>query len=91
LNGGQLHCRQRNVEAERQACEIRLRAERRAGELLAESEKATGHRFGTGGSASSPPTLADQGISKRQSKDWQDLAKVPEDQFEAALAKVPAA
>jgi hypothetical protein len=32
----------RNTEAERQACEIRLRAERRAGQLLKEQPKATG-------------------------------------------------
>ena len=30
----------KNTEAERRACEIRLRAERRAGELLREMEKA---------------------------------------------------
>ena len=29
-----------NVEAERQACEIRLRAERKAGQLLKQIEKA---------------------------------------------------
>jgi hypothetical protein len=33
-----------NVEAERQCCEIRLRAERKAGELLAKTEKAKGAR-----------------------------------------------
>jgi len=31
-----------NVEAERQACEIRLCAERRCGQLLREREKAKG-------------------------------------------------
>ncbi len=30
----------KNTEAERRACEIRLRAERKAGQLLAETEKA---------------------------------------------------
>ena len=34
----------RNTEAERQACEIRLRAERRAGELLADRERSKGGR-----------------------------------------------
>jgi hypothetical protein len=33
-----------NVEAERQCCEIRLRAERKAGQLLAKREKAKGAR-----------------------------------------------
>ena len=34
----------RNTEAERRACEIRLRAERKAGKLLQEMEKAQGRR-----------------------------------------------
>jgi hypothetical protein len=33
-----------NVEAERRACQIRLRAERKAGELLKATEKAKGTR-----------------------------------------------
>jgi hypothetical protein len=77
----------RNVEAERQACEIRLRAERRAGQLLRETEKAKpgpepsdrSHRI------TDPATLSDLGVSKKQSSDWQKLAGVPETDFEDAL------
>jgi hypothetical protein len=85
-----------NVEAERQCCEIRLRAERKAGQLLAKTEKAKGARGqlsgrdGSGGRVLRPPesekTLADLGITKDQSSQWQRLAAVPEPQFEAALA-----
>lgn len=80
-----------NIEAETQCCRIRLRAERRAGELLAKSEKAKGGQpfQATGRTVrpvEAPETLADQGISKTESSDWQKLAKVPEAQFEAALA-----
>jgi hypothetical protein len=42
---GEIYTRQaRNTEAERQACEIRLRAERKAGFLNDEREKAKGNR-----------------------------------------------
>ena len=79
---------------ERQACEIRLRAERRAGQLLAEMEKAKGARErgterGTTRShdvtASAGQTLDDLGVSKRQSSDWQKLAKLPDEEFEEAV------
>lgn len=74
-----------NTEAERQACEIRLRAERKAGQLLREMEKAKG------GNPSLTPrgsakTLGDLGITYDQSSNWQKLADVPDEQFETALA-----
>jgi hypothetical protein len=80
-----------NVEAERQCCEIRLRAERRAGELLRKTEKAKGggdqrsdHR--SNHRTADQPTLAELGITKNQSSQWQQLAGIPHAQFEAALA-----
>lgn len=79
----------RNVEAERQACEIRLRAERRAGQLLRETEKAKGGRPTETGNTVLPvsdrSTLDDLGVSKKQSSDWQKLATVPDNDFEFAL------
>jgi hypothetical protein len=69
----------KNFEAERKACEIRLRAERKAGQILAGTEKAKGGdaatilaRRSTG--ATGVQTLADLGISKDQSSSWQQLA-----------------
>jgi hypothetical protein len=83
----------KNPEPERRACEIRLRAERKAGQLQAVAEKAkaspgnqyTGH-MDRGTEYTGPKTLAELGITKRQSSDWQKLASVPDDVFESALA-----
>lgn len=83
----------RNTEAERQACEIRLRAERKAGQLLAERGKpkrgpdknGSGLRSQRSDDATSE-TISNLGISKQQSSDWQKLADIPDDAFEAALA-----
>jgi hypothetical protein len=73
------------------ATEIRLRAERRAGELLIEMEKNKG--AAAGGKKDSPrgrivqprdsaPKLSDLNINKSQSSRWQQLATVPDDEFE---------
>ena len=78
----------KNTEAERQACEIRLRAERKAGALLKAKEKSKGgrpRRQKTPAPREGVSTLAEEGISEKQSSRWQKLAHVPEEQFEAAL------
>ncbi|MDX0060983.1 hypothetical protein GOC19_32215 [Sinorhizobium meliloti] len=82
----------KNIEAERRACEIRLRAERKAGELRRQEQKAKGFN------AASPPPPGGRtptnderrkelGISKKQDERWQKLAAVPQEEFEAALAE----
>ncbi len=87
---GEVYSRQaKNVENERRACEIRLRAERKAGQLLKEREKAKGGQPYQSTSRSVrgvEKTLAELGVSETQSSRWQGLADVPEDQFEAAFA-----
>jgi hypothetical protein len=83
-----------NKDAERQAIEIRIRAEKRCGEMYAEAAKAVGSDYGGRQDLdgqrvlpSNPPrTLADLGISKQQSSDWQKLAAIPREHFEADLA-----
>ncbi len=75
------------------ATELKVRAERRAGELLKTMPKNPGAR-GSGSNqhevrfskGTTPPTIASQGISKKDSMRWQQLAAVPEEQFEAAIA-----
>lgn len=90
----QIYQRQaRNIDAEKKACEIRLRAERRCGQLLKEREMAKGAQ-GSGSNqhevrsqlATAPETLSDLGISKTQSSRWQKLAAIPEEDFEATFA-----
>jgi hypothetical protein len=81
----------RNTEAERRACEIRLRAERKAGSLLSTMEKAKGAlKRGLeppqSRDATTAKTLSQLGISKDQSSRWQQLAAIPEAEFEEALA-----
>lgn len=84
---------QRNTEAERRACEIRLRAERKVGKLIQQMERARGKRTDLPTSVHDEPklslseTLKSHGISGTQAKRWQKLADVPEDQFEATFAK----
>jgi hypothetical protein len=83
-----------NRDAERQAAEIRIRAERKTGELLRQTKK-NGERAAPAGNLKRGPksaettsetTLADLGISKDQSSDWQKLAEIPKEKFEEALA-----
>jgi hypothetical protein len=89
----QAYARQaRNVELERMALDIRLRAEKKAGKLLDEMAEA-GHRE-TGrppkgikiGTPTTRITLGELGITRSESRKWRKLAKVPEHVFEAALA-----
>jgi hypothetical protein len=78
----------RNIENERCACEVRLRAERKAGQLSRALERSNpGKRkkdlvpiVGT-----KSKSLRDAGISKKQAEQWEKLADISDKQFEAAL------
>lgn len=80
----------KNIEAERRACEIRLRAERKVGELRRQEEKNKGAATPPPERGNRFPTNAERrkelGISKKQDERWQKLAQVPQEEFEAALA-----
>jgi hypothetical protein len=81
-----------NTDAERRACEIRLRAERKAGQLLAKMPKQHGAR-GVGkkvGSSETTPlqvALEANGISKDQSAQWQKLGSMPQREFDVAIGE----
>jgi hypothetical protein len=81
----------KNVEAERQACEIRLRAERKWGQLYKASEKAKGspgnQHTGPLARDEGSKTLFDMGVSYDQSSRWQDLAEVDDETFEEEVVK----
>jgi hypothetical protein len=81
------------------ATEIKVRAERRAGEMLTQmaerGERAVqgdGPKFDQANSSieklvtDKPKTLAELGVSKRESHRWQSLASMSEEHFEAAVA-----
>lgn len=89
-----------NVEAERKATEIRLRAERKAGELYGQMHRTPPQAASPNGRAGkSPATVAGDsttrseyrealdrtGVSERTAQRWQGLAAVPAETFEQHL------
>jgi len=85
----------KNTEAERKAADVRLRAERRTGELLKDLARAESSRGGDTRSASNDATpekseygaaLDSAGLSRQTANRYQQLANVPEEQFERHLA-----
>lgn len=84
-----------NTDAERHACEIRLRAERKAGQLLAKMPKAKGGavkgvgRRGKNGVEpdDSIKALDDLGITRDQSSQWQKLGALPQRDFDLAIGE----
>jgi hypothetical protein len=80
----------RNIEAERQAAGIRIRAERRWGQMYRQQEKHDGGRptknhSNNGRGFDEPETLKKLGVSYQQSSTWQKLAEASDKQFETAL------
>ena len=89
-----------NTIAERNACDIRLRAERKVGKMLKDLQRATapnpcglgGHtnKVVTSNDVTQQPkseyaaTLEPTGISRQTAHRYQRLAKLPESTFEAA-------
>jgi hypothetical protein len=86
-----LRAYQRSVGAAQEAIdaaqEIRIRAERRMGLEIARAQQegsaATPHRRQKGSDAA---TLSELGVSRHHSSEWQQLATVDEETFEAALS-----
>jgi hypothetical protein len=90
----------KNVEAERKACEIRLRAERKVGQITKKIEKSKGGRPKKESSGAAPSVSKTRGaappVSKKallkaagvtvdQAKQWEKLAAVPDEVFDEAL------
>jgi hypothetical protein len=84
----------KDKQMEVDACEIRIRAERRLGEMIRHQKETVGLNTGAMGIGKSAvgsddrtPTLADVGISKDLSSRSQQIASIPEDEFEETLAE----
>lgn len=98
----EMYARQaKNTDAERKAADVRLRAERRTGELLRDMARAEGPQNGKAGpgrgNTSSDATcfieaseysaaLESAGLSRQTAHRYQQLAEVPSETFERALA-----
>ena len=79
-----------NMEAEQKCALIRFRAAQRCGELLGDMKKS-GQREAQGGDRKSKSQngtlkLADLGISKKQSSEWQQLAQIPWEEIETSIS-----
>jgi len=78
-----------NTDAEREATEIRLRAERKVGKLLRASPKATGTlKQGPNlprSTSTTTGTLKSLGITKDQSSRWQKIADLSDHEFDLAI------
>ena len=75
------------------ATEIKVRAERRCGELLARTEMHSGGRPAENPSddaRGSSPTLREMGLSYSESSRYQQLAAMPAEHFETAVATAKA-
>lgn len=72
------------------ATEIKVRAERRCGELLARTEKNRGAATPSNDTRASTPTLREMGITYDESSRYQQLAAMPAEHFETAVATAKA-
>jgi hypothetical protein len=80
----------KNVQAERQACKIRLRAERKAGQLTKKLTKAKppGKKIiSPGETISKAGQLRAAGITTKQAYEWEKLGAVPQEDFDRALGE----
>jgi hypothetical protein len=75
--------RANDYELEINAGRARVRAERRCGELLKEMDKAKGAATPRG--QTDVPRLDEMGLTKNQSSKYQQLANVPEKEFEESI------
>jgi len=76
-----------NTDAERRACEIRLRAERKAGQLTAKLEPKRGVRSLGEQTQTKGAVLDELGISRKQAAQWEKLGSMPQREFDLAIGE----
>jgi hypothetical protein len=75
-----------SVDAMNDWAEFKLDAERKAGELLRSMDK-NGGRSQSHDATARPPSYADLGVRKDQAHRWQQVASLPEPEYEAYKAE----
>jgi hypothetical protein len=98
----EMYARQaKNVEAERRAVGVRIRAERRVGQLLQAMQRTPRHKLNSTGANQHEVRSNDwmqpkseyatgierAGLTPQTAHRWQSLAKVPEHEFEDAMSE----
>ena len=71
-----------------QCAEIKIRAERKAGEILQETVQHGGDRKSKYHDDTLIPKLNDMGVSRLQSSRWQQIASIPEDNFDTHIEEI---
>ena len=90
-DAARLYARARHLglETENAAAEVKVRADRKLGEVLSESEKQKPGQYQqrcAEVTVAIPPTLAELGLTKRESSDAQAVAALPESDFEQIIS-----
>ena len=78
-----------SIDAVNNIAEIRIRAERRAGEFLSEptNKQKPGQYQQRSTDSTVAPTLKELKVSKTESSNWQNIANIPQDDFEEHIEK----
>ena len=81
--------RDSTLESINHAAEIKIRCERRIGQLLKEQPKAKGgtpYKKSTADKRSAVETLAEKGLTEKESSRFQKVADVSDEEFESVIA-----
>lgn len=78
------------LESQNYAAEIKMRAERRAGQLLREIPREQGKQTSSSGGTKYQEVLQEIRVGHNTANNWQQIAAVPEETFEAHIVETKA-